>query len=81
MSDRWLRASEIPNYLYCRRAWWLKRMRQVKPQNVRELETGTRHHQTHGRVVWQSIWAKRTAVVVLLIVVAFFAYQLLLRNP
>ncbi len=81
MSDNWIRASEISTYLYCRRAWWLKRKRGAQPQNVHELRKGTAHHQAHGRVVGQSIWARRVAYTLLFVTVAFFVYQLLIGNP
>lgn len=78
MSDQWIRASEIPTYVYCRRAWWLKRRHHVPAQNVRQLDRGSRYHQHHGRMVWQSFWARRAAYVVLFFLVAFLVYQLLL---
>ncbi|MCL4266536.1 MAG: hypothetical protein KJ069_25300 [Anaerolineae bacterium] len=81
MSDNWIRASEISTYLYCRRAWWLKRRQGAKPQNVHELQKGTAHHQQHGRTVWQSIWARRVAYMLLFMTVAFFVYQLLIGSP
>lgn len=81
MSDQWIRASEISMYVYCRRAWWLKRKQGVASHNVRELASGTQHHRQHGRVVWQSLWARRLAFVVLFIVMAFFAYQFVVSYP
>jgi hypothetical protein len=81
MSDHWIRASEISGYLYCRRAWWLRRKQGAQPQNVRELQKGARHHQQHGRTVWHSLWARRVAYALLFITIAFFAYQLILGNP
>jgi CRISPR/Cas system-associated exonuclease Cas4 (RecB family) len=80
MSDHWIRASEISTYLYCRRAWWLKRKHGVQSQNVREMEMGTRYHGQHGRTVLHSIWARRLAYVILFIVVAFFVYSVI-GNP
>lgn len=77
MSYHWIRASEIGDYVFCRRAWWLKRVRGVAPQNVRQLEAGTAHHQQHGRLVQRSIWAKRAAYAVLFVAVALLVFQLL----
>lgn len=77
MSDQWIRASEITSYVYCSRAWWLRRTQRAKPQNVRELKQGTQHHQHHGRTVWQARLLKRTAVAILFIVLALFVYQIL----
>jgi CRISPR/Cas system-associated exonuclease Cas4 (RecB family) len=78
MSYQWIRASEISTYIYCHRAWWLKRKHGVQSQNVQELERGIQHHQRHGRTVWQSLWARRLAYLLLFIVVAYFAYQLVI---
>lgn len=78
MSDEWIRASEIPNYVFCRRAWWLKRTRHVQPANMRELKQGTQHHASHGRTVKQVQVLKRTAVVLFVIVLALAAYRFLL---
>lgn len=76
MSDNWIRASEIGDYLYCRRSWWLKRSRGVTSQNVRELEQGSRYHQRHGQLVQQSIWLRRAAYLLIFVVVALVTYSL-----
>ncbi|MBK7894727.1 MAG: hypothetical protein IPJ90_07555 [Anaerolineaceae bacterium] len=77
MSDYWIRASEIGDYLYCQRSWWLKRSRGIAPQNVRELEQGTQHHRQHGQRVQQSLWLRRAAFVLIFVVVAFMTYSLM----
>lgn len=51
MSDNVIQASEISDYVYCRRAWWLKRVYGYKPQNRQALEAGTNYHQVHGYMV------------------------------
>ena len=77
MSDNWIRASEIGDYLYCRRSWWLKRSRGIASQNVRELAQGSQYHQVHGQRVQQSIWLRRAAYVLIFIVVALATYSLM----
>ena len=77
MSDYWIRASEIGDYLYCRRSWWLKRNRGAASQNVRELRQGAQHHKTHGKLVQQSIWMRRAAYLLIFLVVALATYQLM----
>jgi hypothetical protein len=79
MSYSWIRASEIGDYVFCRRAWWLKRMRGVASQNVRQLQAGTRHHQRHGQLVWRADLARRVAYVFVFCAVALLVFQLLSR--
>ncbi len=80
MSDKWIRASEISDYVYCRRAWWLRRVRGFSSQNARELAAGTTHHQQHGDLVRRSIWARRLAYAVLFVVVALLAFQMVMSG-
>ncbi|GAB4267961.1 MAG: hypothetical protein Kow0080_10460 [Candidatus Promineifilaceae bacterium] len=76
MSDNWIRASEIGDYIYCRRSWYLRRKRQVPSANVRQLRQGTAHHQKHGRRVVLSVWMRRLAYAFIFLVVATAVYQL-----
>lgn len=48
---RVIRASEIGEYVYCRRAWWLGRVQGEASANVREMEIGTGAHTRHGQGV------------------------------
>ncbi|HEY2981813.1 MAG TPA: hypothetical protein VGJ22_11575 [Anaerolineales bacterium] len=45
-----IRASDIGNYLYCRRAWWYRKQG-VASENQAEMTGGTVLHQRHGRQV------------------------------
>lgn len=78
MSDNWIRASEISNFVYCQRAWWLQRVRGQSPANVRELQRGTHFHQQHGRIVTQAVWARRFAYTLFFLVVTFIAYRIVI---
>lgn len=66
---RVIRASEIGEYLYCRRAWWLKHLHNVASANTRELAAGTAAHQRHGRGVWLAVWLQRAALALLALAV------------
>ncbi len=54
--DRLIRASEIGQYVFCQRAWWLARVMNIPSTNVGEMQAGTAAHRQHGRRV---IWATR----------------------
>lgn len=77
MSYSWIRASEIGDYVYCRRAWWLRRVRSVASINTAQLQAGTRHHEAHNRLVERSVWARRVAYAAIFVAVAVLVYQLL----
>jgi hypothetical protein len=80
MSDKWIRASEISNYVYCRRAWWLQRMEGYASQNVRELQTGSRYHRQHGNTWLRSLWGRRLAYLLLFAFVAVVTFQFLMST-
>lgn len=77
MSYPWIRASEISEYVYCRRSWWLRRVRAVASANVPHMTAGTRHHEEHGRLVESSAWLRRLAYVALFCAVAMLVFELL----
>jgi CRISPR/Cas system-associated exonuclease Cas4 (RecB family) len=77
MSYSWIRASEITDYAYCRRAWWLRRVNAVASANVPEFVAGTKYHETHNRLVERSVWARRLAYVAIFIAVAVLVFQML----
>jgi CRISPR/Cas system-associated exonuclease Cas4 (RecB family) len=60
-----IRASEIGNYLYCRRAWWYRKQG-FKSENQAELASGTELHRRHGRQVIASGLTRTVAIVLLL---------------
>jgi hypothetical protein len=76
MSYSWIRASEIAEYVYCRRAWWLRRVRSVASTNTAQLRAGTRYHERHGRLVRRSVWLRRLAYVALFFAVAVLVFHL-----
>jgi hypothetical protein len=46
---RLIRVSEIGEYVYCHRAWWLGRVQGEPSRNVREMAAGTGAHARHGQ--------------------------------
>ena len=74
---RVIRASEIGEYLYCHRAWWLRHMRGYKSANVRELATGTATHETHGRLVWLGGALRLMAVLLVVLAIVTFLFSMI----
>jgi hypothetical protein len=71
MPDRFVRASEIGEYEFCARAWWLAHVLGRERENPGELAAGRERHQRHGQaldlaVIFQFIGAVliMTSVVV-----------------
>ena len=78
MSDRVIRASEIGQYDFCAKAWWLGRIEGVQPSNVRELQAGSTAHAEHGRQVRRAAQLQLVAIGlvalgVIVLVLAVFA--------
>jgi CRISPR/Cas system-associated exonuclease Cas4 (RecB family) len=63
---RVIRASEIGEYVFCHRAWWLRQVQGETSTNTSELADGTAHHARHGRQV-SLAGALRTLAVLLLL--------------
>lgn len=49
--DDVIRASELGEYVYCARSWWLQRVRGVSTRHVAALAEGQQVHDRHGRTV------------------------------
>ncbi|MEI6181510.1 MAG: hypothetical protein WCP31_12195 [Chloroflexales bacterium] len=55
-----IRASELGEYVYCARAWWLRRVAGLEPTGRERRAAGTARHTRHGRLVSFSsgaLWA------------------------
>jgi hypothetical protein len=49
MADRVIRASEIGEYEFCARAWWMAHVLGRERENPGELAAGRERHVRHGR--------------------------------
>jgi hypothetical protein len=49
--DDIIRASEIAQYAFCARAWWLGQVKGYRSANVSAMRRGTARHRAHGRTV------------------------------
>ncbi len=66
LSRRVIRASEIGEYIYCHRAWWLGRVQGVENANRAQLDAGVVRHRAHGRLVQRAEILTRAALVLAL---------------
>ena len=71
---RVIRASEIGQYPFCARAWWLGNVKNVPSTNTRELAAGEAAHRRHGLTVW----ASRALVILAVVLVVLALIGLLL---
>lgn len=61
--DHVIRASELGQYAYCAKAWWLGSVQGVPSANVREMDAGQVVHEQHGQAVQLSVWLGRVGAV------------------
>jgi hypothetical protein len=71
---RVIRASEIGEYAFCHRAWWLQHVQGHASANVRELAQGSAVHARHGRRV--ALARALRTLAILLLVAALLAFTL-----
>jgi hypothetical protein len=76
--DPIVRASEIAQYAYCARAWWLGQVKGYRSANVAALQRGTAQHRAHGRVVVRYHRLRWLALGLLALAVALLFLWLLL---
>lgn len=62
-----IRASEIAEYVYCARAWWLRRATGAEPASSERRQAGVELHQRHGLMVRSSTVVAVLAGVVVLV--------------
>jgi hypothetical protein len=60
-----LRASEVGEYTYCARAWWLKRAVGAQSSNTGALRRGQIAHDRHGQGVARAARQRRWALILL----------------
>jgi CRISPR/Cas system-associated exonuclease Cas4 (RecB family) len=75
-----IRASDIGNYLYCRRAWWYRKQG-VESENRSEMVAGSELHRQHGRQVLAAGLTRVLATILFLtgvvLLVAYCTVQIL----
>ena len=46
-----IRASELSQYAFCARAWWLGRVKGYRSTNLAAMRQGEKRHRAHGHTV------------------------------
>jgi hypothetical protein len=54
-----VRASDLGQWAFCRRAWWLAQIQGIPHQFPERLVHGTARHARHGVRARQAYWAER----------------------
>lgn len=62
-----IRASEIGQFVFCQRAWWLGAVQGYRPVNDAALAAGTQAHARHGRSVAASLRWQQVGYVLLVL--------------
>jgi CRISPR/Cas system-associated exonuclease Cas4 (RecB family) len=65
--DPVIRASELSQYAFCARAWWLGRVKGYRSTNVRAMRQGRARHEAHGRAVEGYHLLRRLAVALVVL--------------
>ena len=60
-----IRASELSQYSFCHRAWWLDTVKGVSPSSQIRLARGTRQHQRHARQVYAAGYWRQLGLILL----------------
>lgn len=74
---RIIRASEIGEYVFCRRAWWLHHVQGLASANVQELAGGTAAHAEHGRLVGFASVMRALAILLVVVAIALIIFSVL----
>jgi len=76
-SLRVVRASEIGEYAYCARSWWLRNVRGVQSTHQELMREGTRRHHRHARQVSTAVWAGKIAWTLIVLALLFIGLAIL----
>ena len=73
-----IRASELGEYVYCARAWWLHHERGVESRNVAAIQSGRAAHDQHGRAVASVHTQRRLALILAVLAILMAATAIIL---
>ena len=61
----YVRASDIGQWSFCQRAWWLAQVRKAPHERPQRLDWGERAHAAHGRRTARAQWLQRSGLALL----------------
>ena len=73
-------ASELGEFAYCRRGWWLSRVKGLASANLAAMAQGRLEHEAHGRSARRAYRLGRWALLALIAAVAAMAAGLFLLS-
>lgn len=71
-----INASEIGNYVYCRRSWWYA-LQGIPSGNQRSLAEGKATHRKIGRQIRQAKLIRRVLIALLILLIAVLLIYIL----
>jgi CRISPR/Cas system-associated exonuclease Cas4 (RecB family) len=77
----YVRASALGEYVFCARAWWLRREGAEQTRGGEARAAGTRWHESHGRSVARAKRLRTVAAVCILLALALGLLLLYLEWP
>lgn len=60
-----IQASELAQYSFCQRAWWLGTVKKLPSVNQSRLDRGTARHAQHGQQVRAALYWQRVGLFLL----------------
>ena len=60
-----IRASELAQYSFCHRAWWLGTVKGLPSRSRAGLARGARHHERHAGQVYAAGWWRQLGLLLL----------------
>jgi CRISPR/Cas system-associated exonuclease Cas4 (RecB family) len=79
MTDNYITASEIGEFLYCQRSWWYRKRGEQSAQ-IAAIERGTEQHEQLAQDVVQTERGNRLAWQLILVGIVLFILFLILRG-
>lgn len=72
-----LGAAEVGEYVFCRRAWWLRHVHGMVPANQTDLLEGTHLHDRHGKRARTAAWLQFGGYILALLAMILAGFWLL----